>query len=114
VTPGQATDSYGDPLKDWDNPVYTLLPGAELQTRLTLDIDQSEASTTTRNGTLIVTSHNAELLAQITPDSRIRQGGDGGNIWRINGQPNVKTGLMYGNTHLTASLTRTTVEAPNA
>jgi len=110
ITPSVKTDSYGDPINDWDNPTLTVIPGADLQHHMTLDKDEADSSTTHRTGTLIATGPRIDVYRLVTDGSRIKQGTE---VWRVNGEPNVKVGRMFGNTHLTASLTRTTVEAPN-
>jgi hypothetical protein len=110
VTPAIVTDSYGDPQNDWEHAVETLIPGADLQRHMTQDKDEANSSTTHRTGTLIATGPRVDIYRQVNEGSRIRQGSE---VWRVNGTPNVKIGRLFGNTHLTASLTRTTVEAPN-
>lgn len=110
LTPGAGTDSYGDPLNDWATPERTLIPGATLQAHATFDKDVATGSNTDRTGTLIAVGQPTGALTQITEQSRIEQDGI---VWRVNGTPNFKRGLMLGNSHLTASLTRTTTEAPN-
>jgi hypothetical protein len=77
---------------------------------MTQDKDEANSSTTHRTGTLIATGPRVDIYRQVNEGSRIRQGSE---VWRVNGTPNVKIGRLFGNTHLTASLTRTTVEAPN-
>lgn len=109
-TPG--TDSYGDPLPTWDNPTRERIPGAEIQRNTTEDKDVNSGTQTDRLGKMIATGRGPELLiySRVNENSRIEQDG---KVWRITGEPNIKRGLINGNTHLTASLTRTTVEAPS-
>ncbi len=112
LVPTAATDSYGDPVDSWANPTPVLIPGAEIQRNSTVDKDINTGTQTERLGKMIATGRGPEMLvySMVTPSSRIRQGND---VWRITGEPNVKQGLINTNTHLTASLTRTTVEAPS-
>lgn len=110
VTPTATTDSYDEPISDWSTPTLTLIPGADLQTHATDDKDEATGSTTHRTATLIATGSALSIYQQIKAESRVKQGTE---VWRVSGEPNLKFGRMFGNTHLTASLTRTTVEAPN-
>lgn len=112
LVPSQGTDSYGDPLPTWAEPTRILIPGAELQRNTTEDKDLNTGTQTDRLGKMIATGRGPELLiySQVTETSRIEQDG---KVWRITGEPNIKRGLINGNTHLTASLTRTTVGDPS-
>lgn len=112
LIPSPGTDSYGDPLPSWDNPTRVEIPGAELQRNATEDKDVNSGTQTERLGKMIATGRGPEMLvySQVNENSRIEQDG---KVWRITGEPNIKQGLINGNTHLTASLTRTTVEAPS-
>jgi hypothetical protein len=109
LIPTKGTDSYGDPVDDWANPTLLKLPGASLQAHATEDKDVNTGTTTVRTGTLQVHGSTG-VVTQVTDSSRVKQGDV---VWRVNGTPNIKIALMYGNTHLTASLTRTTTEAPS-
>lgn len=112
LLPTPSTDSYGDPLDDWANPLRIIIPGAEIQRNTTEDKDVATGTQTDRLGKMIATGRGPEMLvySQVTSASRIEQDG---KVWRITGEPNIKQGLINSNTHLTASLTRTTVEAPS-
>lgn len=112
LIPSQATDSYGDPISGWDNPTRIVIPGAEIQRNTTEDKDLPTGTQTDRLGKMIATGRGPEMLiySQITESSRIEQDG---KVWRITGEPNIKQGLINSNTHLTASLTRTTVGEPS-
>lgn len=111
LEPGPAADSYGDPIPDWTHPVPTLIPGADIQTHLTLDKDEANSTSVYDTGTLIVIGGDTALYARIKSNSRLEQDGV---VWRINGDPNYKPGRMAGNDHLTASLIRKVVEEPGA
>jgi hypothetical protein len=112
LIPSTGTDSYGDPLPSWDNPTRVEIPGAELQRNATEDKDVNSGTQTERLGKMIATGRGPEMLvySMVNENSRIEQDG---KVWRVTGEPNIKQGLINGNTHLTASLTRTTVEAPS-
>lgn len=110
LSPRTRTDSYGDTVSDWSNPTQTVLPGATIQTRTTADKDINVGTTTERQAVLIVQGQPGGVLSLVTNDSRVMQDD---LVWRVNGSPNIKRGLMFGNTHLTATLARTTTEAPN-
>lgn len=112
LLPSNALDSYGDPVLDWNTLVRVAIPGAELQRNTTEDKDLATGTQTERLGKMIATGRGPDLLiyAQVDETSRIEQDG---KVWRITGEPNIKQGLINGNTHLTASLTRTTVGDPD-
>lgn len=111
LEPGPATDSYGDPIPDWANPIQTLIPGADLQTHATLDKDEADSTTVHNTATLIVIGSDTALYGRITSNMRVKQGS---TVWRIFGDPNYKPGRIAANSHLTASLVRAVVEAPGA
>lgn len=112
LLPRRTTDSYGDPIFDWANPQRVPIPGAEIQRNTTEDKDLATGTQTDRLGKMIATGRGPEMLiySQVTESSRIEQDG---KVWRITGEPNIKQGLINSNTHLTASLTRTTVGGPD-
>lgn len=112
LLPSTGTDSYGDPLPSWDSPTRVEIPGAELQRNATEDKDVNSGTQTERLGKMIATGRGPEMLvySMVNESARIEQDG---KVWRVTGEPNIKQGLINGNTHLTASLTRTTVEAPS-
>lgn len=112
LIPTSGTDSYGDPLPTWSAPTRLHIPGAEIQRNATEDKDVNSGTQTDRLGKMIATGRGPEVLLyrQVTETSRIEQDG---KVWRITGEPNIKQGLINGNTHLTASLTRVTTGAPS-
>lgn len=112
LLPSKTEDSYGDPVYDWNTPQRIVIPGAEVQRNTTEDKDLATGTQTDRLGKMIATGRGPEMLiyAQVNESSRIEQDG---KVWRITGEPNIKQGLINGNTHLTASLTRTTVGGPD-
>lgn len=113
LVPTAGLDSYGDPIDNFGEPTRVLIPGAEIQRNSTEDKDLATGSQTDRLGKLIATgrAHELDIYRMVTEASRIEQDG---KVWRIQGEPNIKQGLINTNTHLTASLTRTTVGAPSA
>lgn len=112
LRPSETTDSYGEPVYDWATPVRLVIPGAELQRNSTEDKDLATGTQTDRLGKMIATGRGPEMLiySLVNESSRIEQDG---KVWRVTGEPNIKQGLINGNTHLTASLTRTTVGGPD-
>lgn len=112
LLPGRGVDSYGDPINEWDEPTRVQIPGAEIQRNTTEDKDLATGTQTDRLGKLIAAGHGPELAIYRLVDetSRIEQDG---KVWRVTGEPNIKQGLINTNTHLTASLTRTTVGGPD-
>lgn len=112
LVPSTSLDSYGDPIYDWDSPQRVIIPGAEIQRNTTEDKDVATGTQTDRLGKMIATGRGPEMLiySQVTNASRIEQDG---KVWRVTGEPNIKQGLINSNTHLTASLTRTTVGGPD-
>lgn len=112
LVPTPSLDSYGDPIDDFGAVTRVVIPGAEIQRNSTEDKDVAIGSQTDRLGKLIATgrAHELDIYRMVNEASRIEQDG---KVWRIQGEPNIKQGLINTNTHLTASLTRTTVGAPN-
>lgn len=112
LLPSDKTDSYGDPLSDWSDPTKVVIPGAEIQRNTTEDKDLATGTQTDRLGKMIATGRAGELAIYRLVDhgSRLEQDG---KVWRVTGEPNIKQGLINSNTHLTASLTRTTVGDPD-
>lgn len=110
LLPSDTTDSYGDPILSWDDPVRIAIPGAEIQRNTTEDKDVNTGTQTDRLGKLIATGRELATYRLVDETSRVEQDG---KVWRVTGEPNIKIGLLSGNTHLTASLTRTTVEQPS-
>lgn len=112
LLPSQETDSYGDPIESWADLVRVVIPGAEIQRNSTEDKDVATGTQTDRLGKMIATGREPELAIYRLVDSGSRIEQDG-KVWRVNGEPNIKRGLINTNTHLTASLTRTTVGGPS-
>lgn len=110
LLPSRATDSYGDPVNDWSEPTRLAIPGAEIQRNTTEDKDLPSGTQTDRLGKMIATGRELDIYRLVNETSRLEQDG---KVWRVTGEPNIKIGLLSGNTHLTASLTRTTVEEPS-
>lgn len=112
LVPTETLDSYGDPVLDFVNVTRVIIPGAEIQRNTTEDKDLATGTQTDRLGKMIATGRGPELSIYRLVDETSRVEQDG-KVWRVTGEPNIKQGLINSNTHLTASLTRTTVGGPD-
>lgn len=95
-------DSIGDEVRSWDNPERTRIP------RATLEAPTASASNSSRTvGSVVVLEGERRLLIvgefDLKPTDRVEAAGE---IWRVDGEPGVKRGLVVG-THTAAILKRT-------
>lgn len=100
VRPTVSADSYGDPVVSWAAPVRTVLHGAVVQDKTSVETggDARQRLTTTR-----VVYVPGDVEAESTDRVEID-----GETWRIDGHPFVSRGLGYGNVYTTFLLTRPT------
>lgn len=109
LQPRSTTDSYGDPILSWADPIRIRIPGGEIQRNSTEDKDVATGTQTDRLGKFLATGREVDIYRLIDESSRLEQDG---KVWRVTGEPDLTIGVMSGNTHLSASLTRTTVGGP--
>lgn len=119
LTPGSATDSYGDPSNDWEHPTETPLPGAEILIPATRSgarasaADDTATSTTVEGGAIFLWVGPAiPPMTDIGLDSRFLD--TQGRVWRVAGNPNIKIGRHFQASHLTAPLHFLQKRAPRA
>ena len=96
LRPGERTDSLGDTVRDWQSPERKRIPGATLES----------VTGTAADGSVLVIESERRLLIVGTFDlaSTDRVEADG-EVWRVNGPPAVKRGLITG-THTAVRLKR--------
>lgn len=97
LKPGAGTDSYGDPVEDWENPVRERLYRATVQEPRTEEIDSA--------GKRVVSGERALYLpyaSDLAAEDRIEIDGE---VWRVEGRPKVRRGLAMG-VYTSATLSR--------
>jgi hypothetical protein len=96
LRPGDRTDSLGDTVRDWERPERARIPGATLEA----------VTGTAADGSVVIIESERRLLIvgafDLTPTDRVEADGE---VWRVNGKPAVKRGLITG-THTAARLKR--------
>ena len=92
----ETTDSVGDKVRSWASPARARIPNEALESVSGTATDGTVIELDSERRLLIVGAYDLTSLDRIEAD---------GEVWRVNGKPAVKRGLMLG-THTVAKLKR--------